>query len=213
MKKGNGFAAAGVLLLFLSGAIPAARIDPARYPDVIDTAGDFKLRVNRQYKTVFELELIVKSEESDAVRKFNARLREKDRKRNLSLMKEGRQPISRPEHPALVNEKMPVYFLDLIKRFQQGDFSPAAPLTMTSASFHYSASVRSGATWTLIANRKKKVLKNVVVVNMELTWKHRCGAECGLDYSEKRTVVFNAKGKLLDIETQSESAPAFAPIP
>ena len=198
---------ASTLLLFMNITLFAIAPIPDKYPDVVDTASNFKLKVQRHYRTPFELNLIIKSEGSDAVKKFMIRLREKDKERALKMINAGHQPIKPADYPALVKDKMPHDFINLIESFKKNDFMAVKPLAITSASLDYRADIQSVGTRTLIVNGKKKILKNVFIINSNLSWQHRCGADCGLDYTVKTTVIFNAKGKLLDVETSSESIP------
>lgn len=196
------------VLLFLNISFCMAQVTPDEYPDIIDTASNFKLTVERHYKTPFELTLIIKSEESDAVKKFAERLHTKHEEEKQKMLEEGNEPIGHAELPAIVNGKLPVDFFAMIRHFQKGDFSDAQSIAMTSASLTYRADILQKKARTIIVNGKKKTLKNVIAVDSDLSWRHRCGTDCGLDYTEKRTVIFDAKGALLDVETASQSAPS-----
>jgi hypothetical protein len=193
------------LSLLLNGSLFAASPLPASYPDVVDTASGFKLMLQRHYSSPFELGLIIKAEESGTVKKFRARLHEREKKKARQMMESGHQPIGPLEHPAVVNGKMPIDFINLIHGFQKGDFSGVKPLVMTSASLDYRANVESADRRIISVNGKTKTLKNVLVVNSHLTWRHRCGEGCGLAYTEETTTIFDAKGRLLTVETKSQS--------
>ncbi|OGJ98449.1 MAG: hypothetical protein A2350_15600 [Candidatus Raymondbacteria bacterium RifOxyB12_full_50_8] len=180
---------------------------PDTYPDIVDTVSNFKMIVQRRYVTAFELRLIVKSEKSNDVKRFAERRRANSEKRAHAMIGSGRQPISGAEQPAIVNGKMAGDLIALIISFQKGDFSVVEPLAITSAELNYRADIASADKRTILVKGKRKTLKHVFVVHSHISWKHRCGGGCGLDYTAKTAMVFDAKGVLLDIETESESVP------
>lgn len=202
---------AGLLAATIQAAGAPPKASPAAHPDVVDTAATaYKIIVQRQYATPFELSLILTSEDPAPAKKFFERMRARSGKKKGRLT---RQPIGRIEFPPLVRDKTPDQLADVIRAFRQNDFSAVQPLVapVSRASLIFRADVKKMAVYVSPAKPRGKTFRNVFVVTSTLAWEHAAGSDGGLIFQSRRTVVFSARGAILDIQINSDSGPITLP--
>ncbi|MFH0921529.1 MAG: hypothetical protein V1913_14350, partial [Fibrobacterota bacterium] len=124
--------------------------------------------------------------------------------------KKRRSTIERIEVPPIVRDKTPNQLMETLLAFRANDFTAANLQPMTAAALDYRAVIRKQASYVSPRKPAAKAFRNVTIVTSTLSWHHHCGAGCGLTFSGKKSMVFNSKGDILDIQTESESAPESA---
>lgn len=84
------------------------------------------------------------------------------------------------------------YYLNQIQQFRHGNFRGSNGIKMVRAHLDYTASLRREKAFLL----NKRVLRNVYVVTLRLSWSQDCGRMCGMSFDRARTVVLAPDGTI-----------------
>lgn len=95
--------------------------------------------------------------------------------------------------PQAITRDAVVYYLDLSRAFQSGDFSGS--IQQISSRFTY----RADLTWQESYSLDGRSYRNVLVATMDLSWSNYCGSLCALSFSKRRVVVMDPRGTILRV--------------
>jgi hypothetical protein len=164
---------------------------------LIDTSITFKIRLNRDIRFKKYKELIEKAEA--CYPPIDEELLHFEQNQDRILENDYLWWYSKSDGvklPYTITNSAINYYINLIKKYQQGKFEEAGTLEMKKAEFNYSAKVNSYASLIL----EDKRYSNVYVVELSIKWKNICGMLCGTWFSKNRLVIFSKDDfKLLGI--------------
>lgn len=87
------------------------------------------------------------------------------------------------------------YYVALSDAFRRADFSGSNGISMSKSRFQYNARVERVAEF----EHEGRLLRDVYVVRMVLSWSSVCGSLCGLWVEKERVVVLKSSGGVLAV--------------
>jgi len=169
-------------------------------PETAFSRGNFAGAILRKYDGEHQLSLLRIAESVYPNRESVAAWRQLVRKDD-AMVPEGTEPewsyvsFDGVWIPCAATASAVEYYFNLLKAFEQGDFSQTDGLTIERCRLRYSA-VIDHHKWFDFEGRH---FPECYVARLELQWAYICGADCSLAFVKQRMVVMSPAGSVLGV--------------
>lgn len=181
-----------------------------KIPNVTWSNARFSVRINRQFLTARQEQLLRKAEavyppKAKVIVASQSSLTRLDSASLNSNALWWWAKFDGVRIPYAVTASAASYYSNLIQQFRRGNFSGANGIRMQRAQLTYTASIRHQDAFVL----DNRPYSNVDVATLRLTWTQHCGSLCGMTFDRTRTVVLQSNGA---IAVSGDGAKSIKPV-